>query len=428
MASSPDVLYYNITIQTENIFTSGKTTGADAQSTDASITALNNIPVLDTPDQYYGSIVRFSVPCFTVPTIAFTVQTPILTAQDLNKGIGSFTFKYGNTTSLQSFHIFKPQIEDAQLPKYPSATQDFSTYYYFIYSYVWLMDIYNTALKVAFADLQAQEQGLATAVCPFFYYNPNTQLITLYADKLFFDNSLPTPIYLFFNNISQQWYNGLNYNLQDVGSANGCDCYFIISNQNNLNTQTINAVDYLTNIQDFVSLAYLSPLKNIVITSSMNVISEVFFVNQQSAIQNQSFINVLTDFIPDLSGGQEAGVSSKIFIYNANSLYRVFQFRDITPLYTINMGISWVDQLGNFYPLSLVKGTQATMKIMFIKKTVYNNLTQMGSQVLPRGITYNVTTTSREDRIAEQQKQRDEPLPYGKQSRRAKQSPPSIQF
>lgn len=289
------------------------------------------------------------------------------------------------------------------------------------------MDIYNTALQVAFADLQAQEPGLATAVCPFFYYNTTTEKMTLYADKLFFDESLPTPIYLFFNNVSQQWYNGLMYNEQQVGSANGCDMYFILQNQNNLNIQTINEVEYIASTQEWVSLAYLSPLKNIVITSSMNVISEIFFVNQETAVQNQSYINVLTDFIPDLSGGTEAGVSSKIFIYNANSLYRVFQFRDITPLYTINMGIRWVDQLGNFYPLSLVKGTQATMKIMFIKKTVYNNLTQMGSQVLPRGITYNVTTTSRQDRIAEQQHQRDEPLPYGKQSRKIK-SQPSRQF
>lgn len=411
-----DVVYYNITIETENITTSGKIYGEYAKSTDATITAQNNAPVLENPDQYYGSVVRFSVPCFTIPTIAFTVQTPIITAEDINKGIGSFTMTYKTSTSIQSFHIFQPQVLGVSPPSYPSIYQNFGTYYYFLYNYTWLMNIWNEALKVAFIDLQNLEPEIASAGCPFFYYDPVTQFISLYADNAFFNQSLANPINIYFNNISQQYYNGLMYNEISVGSANGCDALFVLQSQNELNLQTINNIECLVSSQEWVSLAYLSPLKNIVITSSMNVVSEVFYVNNPSSIQNNQYVNVITDFVPDLSGSTEAGVGTKVFIYNASSLYRVFQFRDLNPLYAINMGIQWVDQLGNFYPLSLVKGTTATMKIMFIKKTVYNNLTQMGSQVLPRGITYNIRSSSREDKIEEIKNSRNEPIPYTKKT------------
>jgi len=422
-----DVIYYNITIESENPTTSGKIYGVNALPTNAQITANNNMPVLENPDQYYGSVIRFSVPCFATPLISFIVQTPIVNAQDINKGIGSFTFAYGSYTGIQSFHIYKPQIEDSILPKYPSALQDFSTYYYFLYSYSWLLDIYNTALQVGFADLQANNPAIASAKCPFFFYDAQSELIKLYADKAFFDLSLPTPIKLFFNSPTSQYYNGLVFNEVSVGSATGADNYFIIKNQNGLNLQTVSSTEYIVLTQEFISLAYLSPLKNIVITSTMNVVSEVFFVNAPASLQNNQFVNVLTDFVPDLSGGTEAGVGSKVFIYNATSLYRVFQFRDLNPLYTINIGIQWVDQLGNFYPLLLVKGTQATMKIMFIKKTVYNNLTQMGSQVLPRGITYNVRSSSRQDVIEDIKNQRNEPMPYGKKTSN-RNFKPSIEF
>ncbi len=103
----------------------------------------------------------------------------------------------------------------------------------------------------------------------------------------------------------------------------------------------------------------------------MNIVSEIFFISNASALQNSAYLNVLTDFIPDLSNGQEAGVGSKIFIYNAPSLFRVFDFVDKHPLYSIGLTINWTDTLGNVYPLTLSKGTVASIKMMFIKKSFY---------------------------------------------------------
>lgn len=379
-----DVIYYNISIDNTSPQTSGKIYGSSARELNATITANQNIPIIDKPDEYFGSIIRFEVPCFTIPVISFIVQTPIVTEQDINKGIYTFTLKYGSNVSIQSPVYFVPVITDPTYgitPTYPSAVQQF-TPYYFIYSYGTWVSFLNTALAVAFADLQTKVSGaLDNAKTPFFYYDPNTQLITLYADKDYFDQSLMDPVYIYFNSVSNAYFNGFIWNEENIGDSQGLDNYFVITNTMGLNTKTINSTVYTMNTQEFVALSYLSPLKNILITTQMGVSSEIFFLNSPGATQNTSFVNVLTDFIPDLSGSQEAGVSSKTFIYNATSLYRLFEFIDKNPLYSVSLAINWVDTNNNIYPLQLAKGTLASIKIMFIKKSSIPMFGNIGSTI-----------------------------------------------
>jgi len=370
-----DVIYYNIQISNINKTNSGKITGADALQSQSQIQSNNTLPILTVPEDYVGSIVRFAVPCFNIPLIQFIVQTPITSPTDINKGIYSFTLEYNGTFSSQTFYTFIPQVENITPPNNPSQFQDFSSEYYFLYNYGEWIQFQNTALNTAFLELQTLvAPALATVDPPFFNYDPITQLISLYVDKLFFDQNLTTPIIkIYFNNVSEQYFNGFIFNDVAVGSANGVDSYFKIRNFNGINISPVNNA-LIVFSQEFVSLGYLSPLKNIVISTNMNIVSEIFFISNASALQNSAYLNVLTDFIPDLSNGQEAGVGSKIFIYNAPSLFRVFDFVDKHPLYSIGLTINWTDTLGNVYPLTLSKGTVASIKMMFIKKSFYSKI------------------------------------------------------
>ena len=84
-----------------------------------------------------------------------------------------------------------------------------------------------------------------------------------------------------------------------------------------------------------------------------------------------NYINVLTDYIPDLSSvGSEAGLSTKNFIYNAPSLYRVFSFNQKDPLNNFDIQIYMMDIYNNIYPLTLLKGITCNLKFMFIKKNL----------------------------------------------------------
>jgi hypothetical protein len=315
------------------------------------------------------------VPSFAIPLVNILIKTPINTINDIDTMINSFTLQYGTFYSAQTNFKWTTQITSTsqQFPQYnfPAQKQIFSPYY-FGYSYFQWVDIMNTALATAMTDLKNQVPAIAAANNPFFVYNPETQLMTLFAEKAFFDSALTTPIKIYTNSVSAQSFNGFWFNEENVGSATGIDELFTIKSNNGVNEKTINSVVYIDMQQEFVSLAYLSPLRSIVLSTNMNVVSEVFFINNPNALQNQNYINVLTDFLPDISGSSEAGVGSKIFIYNATALWRLFQFTDENPLYNFSLQINWEDVNGNIYPLDLVKGTQCNIKMMFIRKDLYH--------------------------------------------------------
>jgi hypothetical protein len=370
-----EILYYNIGINNSGASVSGLTYGDDAGFIKAKVSANNNTPILENPSKYFASVVRMEVPSFAIPLVNILIKTPINTINDINTMINSFTLQYGNFYSAQTFFQWTTQITSTSqlFPKYifPAQQQIFSPYY-FGYSIFQWVDIMNTALATAMTDLKAQVPAIASANNPFFVYNPETELMSLYADKNFFNNSLTTPIQIYTNSVSSQSFNGFWFDERNVGSATGIDEVFIIKSNNTVNDKTINSVVYIEMQQEFVSLAYLSPLKSIILSTNMNVVSEVFFINNPNALQNQNYINVLTDFLPDISGASEAGVGSKIFIYNATALWRLFQFTDENPLYNFSLSLNWQDVNGNVYPLELVKGTQCNVKMMFIRKDLYH--------------------------------------------------------
>jgi hypothetical protein len=80
----------------------------------------------------------------------------------------------------------------------------------------------------------------------------------------------------------------------------------------------------------------------------------------------------MTDFLPDVSQ-PIPGISGYKFIYNAPSLYRIFEFYQKSPLYTINAALYYTDIYGNSFPLTVPKGQVAEIKFMFIKKSVFKN-------------------------------------------------------
>ena len=370
MSKSPDVFYYNVSIGNP---ANPPTAGFGVQ---AEISAKNNIPICENPDDYYCSIVRFEVPAFNIPLIQFFIQEPVT---DISKGIYSFTIGNNTTYGSQTFVIYIPQIlaPTYQIPQVGTPKQNFSTYYYFLYDYVWFISLLNTALASAVASYNTASGDTATA--PFFNYDAPTQLITLYADKTYYDQSLANPVKIYFNNPLRNFMSGLPYIYTSLVSPPnlGLDDYIVIQDNHGLNETYIpptatTGINYLKTSYQYSSFGYWSFLKSILVTTNMNVVSETFFVNKPTEFQNIDYINVLTDFLPDLSGIGSAGVGSQIFIYNAPSLYRIFEFKQKTPLYDVSLGVGFTDTAGNYYPLQLDLGQQCNFKLMFIKKEVYN--------------------------------------------------------
>lgn len=368
MSAGPDddVVYYNLTIGSASTKTSGDPHSVAEVLASAAVNS--NIPIINNPEEYHCSIVRMAFTGYTIPLIQFCVQTPVT---DINLGVYSFTLSYGGTDSAQTFYRFKPQLQNVTPPPTGTPTQTFGPYY-FGFDYEWIVDIMNTAIAAAMADLKTKVGGaIAAAKDPFFFYDETMGRITLYADANFFDESLATPIKIYFNNASYVYMVGFYYNNISSDDPIGKDSLLVIRSVNGLNTKTISAVNYISMPQQYVTLEYMSSLKSILITTSMNIRPESFNVSNGGAIQNISYTNVMQDYLPDISQ-PTPGISSYKFIYNAVFPYRIFNFYQKTPLYTIDAAVKFTDQFGNIYDFYNQKGQSVDLKFMFIKKSSYS--------------------------------------------------------
>lgn len=371
--SNNDVVYYNLTIGDNNAENAGK---LSYESVPAVINAKNNLPILQNPDDYYGAIIRFSIPAMNLPLILFLVQT---NQEDVNLGVYSFTIAEGllpyddppvlvPTVYNKQFVSYLPQVivpVSKQPPSPVGIIQDASPYY-LMYDYEWFINLWNLALQKAHLALYPTEG----AEIPFFKYESSTQLISLYFPEKY--TQLGRQIC--FNNQLLQYFVGMtsiNLNQGGLDRTDGCDNLLVSPPYGN--TAVYKNRPYTLLTAQYNSYGYWNFLKTFLITTNMNVNSEAVFNNNSATDtkQNVNYVNILEDFLPDLAIPNGAGIQNQIFTYFAQSLYRIFTFNQKTPLYNVNLAISVVDTYGNIYPLTIPKGQSANFKLMFIKKEIY---------------------------------------------------------
>jgi hypothetical protein len=264
---------------------------------------------------------------------------------------------------------------DSQIPSSPVGDIQSGSPYYLVYDYQHFITMWNVALKQAHQVLY----DIDAIPAPYFYYDPPTQLISLYT-PVQYDASNTS---ICFNNQLLQYFVGLytmNLNQGGQDKANGIDniiiTHYVANNLVSLPTNpppTDSTPNFCKSSFQYNSYGYWNWLKSILITTTMNVNSEMVFDNNNSKnnYQNVNFVNILEDFMPDLAIPNGAGIQNQIFTYFAQSLYRVFSFNQKNPLYKVDLNLSVVDTYGNTYPLTLPKGQLANFKMMFIKKSVY---------------------------------------------------------
>ena len=163
---------------------------------------------------------------------------------------------------------------------------------------------------------------------------------------------------------------GFYYISESVNQPQGRDNYFVINSDHTLNDKTIGATTYVMMSQQYISLQYMSPLKSILVATTMNIRPESYNIAVPDSIQNVGYSGIMTDYCPDVSVPQP-GISSYKFIYNATSLYRVFEFYQRSPVYNIQAALFWSDNNGQTYPLYIPRGQLVDIKFMFIKKSIF---------------------------------------------------------
>lgn len=391
-----DIVYYNLTIGTNS--TGLVASNNDYTASPASIVAQNTLPILDDPSQYYGSVVRLNIPQFEIPVAYFDVATDSSgNVPDIDEGIYQFTLAWGSLATDGTRTIV---VEDTQSCRW--VQQDFNAYpipvngakltpsnYYFIYDYETMINTWNVALKTAFDNLITSGLAplLATGQEPFFYYDPNTQKISLYSVQSTSEFGFGTDfLQIYCNGVMENFIHGFKflYFTDAVKSILfNVQSYPKITSPLNVSplpdssgNPDPSGIPYIKVQQEYVSLNYWNMLRNIYITTTMPVQQEGYYIGSLNNNLGQNLIlqSTLTDYIPDLTQGGQAGVAGAQFIYNANALWRIFQLNSNVPLMNISAAIFFTDQNGYSWPLTLFVKQPCNIKFMFIKKHLISNL------------------------------------------------------
>lgn len=331
-----------------------------------------DIPILDDPELWHLSVVRFHLDTPNLPLIQFPVQER---QPDINLGTYSITLKYLTFTA-QAFVRYIPINQNATLPNPPLISQDLSNSYYELYSYTYFIGLINTAFQTAYNSLLSQT-GLPSTVAPYFEWDPTSLRAILNADILGYDLSLSNPIEIYLNGPLFYLFSSFDSFYLGPNQLFGENFKLNIKNINNGNiyTTTSPAINWLQLYQEYPTLGPLAnPVDSLVfvttqipVTASIQSKPQIYnsTFGETQVNTNQKTLNILTD----LQVGLDLGYETKPQIqFNPTAEYRLISLQSNQPLKSYDISVYWKDASSNFYPFYLAPGCASSMKILFRKK------------------------------------------------------------
>jgi hypothetical protein len=401
LAKHPDNIYYDLTLTNFN--------QDGTRLSQLKFNETRNTYFVPRANEYYLSIVRFQVDSYTLPTHFAEIQPNQGNPNLMN---ASFTLEYDNgagfVDAYQVYCIWEPNT-DIPVPPPPNANpnglQSNSAYYY-AYNFRHMIDIFNTALRDAFGQLQtANPVALANDLPPFFVWDEDSNKAILYADsgivsggsnpsRVGYNNYIPLffpRIKVYMNRASESLLSSLPYDRMPINNTLGRifrlklgfprQSLSLIPYYNNLvelpivfNPSVVNR-QFIKLEQEYSTISNWTPVSSVVFTSStlpINVNSlsaPVIYVNNQ-VIQNSNNSN-FAPIITDISSNEMVYKPNLLYVPSAQ--YRLVDLLTNSAINNIDIQVYWKDRFGNLNPFLFGSGATCTIKIAFFKKTLFNN-------------------------------------------------------
>jgi hypothetical protein len=360
-------VYYNVRVQ--NGDPSGQNKVCEYRET-------RNVPIIDMPQDYFLTCVRFQVPTSTIPLLIVPIQPYPNT--DVSKTIYSVSLSYGGKTA-QQYVIWNPNEKLSKTSYYISPKRQItkdtpftnaSDSYYYCRSYLHMMNLVNTAFAAAFTALGGMTTLPVGATAPYYTYDAPTKLFTLNAQKANYDVTNPSYIAIYINNDLYTLFGAMNHVVINNNNSDEEDKQILIKDEGN---NTVNGI--INYSQEFSTLVGWVGFKSIVITSgTLPVIdegiptSQDYFSNTNVNANGQpSFLKIVSDYdalFDDLGGADF--VNS--FQYTSTSEYRLIDLVGTQPITTFDLKVWWVDQFGGLHELLITPNESATFKFLFRRK------------------------------------------------------------
>lgn len=354
-------------------------------ATPATYNVTKTVPILGKCSDFYCSIIRFDIPLDCIPLFIMPIipnqGNPDLTPLIIGIEVAATDFPVNL--------LFEPEDLSQQIPVQNQLFQVITKYYY-VYDYSLLTQMANQAIQTAFTNA-GSPGGAGNA--PFFRWNPVTQLIELYVSRAFVASGAHIFWNEYFNNyfgesFRTNFYDNLpaghNYEPVILNATTNVNAYapFIVPESLDPTipghlfpyggaSPQLGAWYKFT--QDFSTVSQWTSLRKILITSNtIPIINEI--VPTQSSTGHQSgatsSLPIITDFVPNID---QANQSRSLAYYFPTSQYRLVDMISDTPLYNIDLSIFWQDKNGNKYPVEISLLQQASIKVAFVRKSMYKN-------------------------------------------------------
>ncbi len=341
----------------------------DEIDVNAEYNSTKTLPLVDRASDYYLSIIRFDIPLDQVPLFVMPIVpnqnnpnlTPFIIGIQTNSVVNYSLPIYYNPDN-----VLTPPVQN--LPG-----QQVVSPYYYVFFYNNLIQTINANLITIYNALgQPGSDGFA----PYFEYQPNGYITLIVG--LGFQNQ---GYNIYGNAALINYFDGLRVTFQGWNQPNGVDYIFNINPYPaNSNAIVVPVSGYtpgvLNGLQfngEYTVVNMWTGLRKIVLKSKNLPISKEFIPSyNENGTQNDlaASLQILTDFVPELS---VAGDTRTVVYYNPTSQYRLVDLLTDDPIYTVDVQVYWEDVLGNLYPLELSSLQSASVKMAFVRKSLYKN-------------------------------------------------------
>lgn len=293
-------------------------------------------PVLKNPSEYELAVVRFYLPS-AVPLFVFDPD-----------GIEPFlniVMEY-NGTQITKQIIYDPYCSVCLPARSVLFYQEF-------------LDMVNTTLTGAYADLLAAEPGLPPTAAPYMTYDATTQLFSFFAEQAY-DSTLANPVRIYFNAVMyNKFFPSIPFKgLLNIGNFTYVGIYVIDTKDNTSVSDPTIPVGYYRMRGEYPTLALWNDLQTILLETDAIPTEPEF-----EPTENDTTRRVLTDFEPAVDVNDRTA-----FQFFPQGPLRWYDLKSQYPLRTLNLRALWQSKTGQVYPLYLLKGQSATLKIRFRRK------------------------------------------------------------
>lgn len=365
--NSPDFLYYDLTCTNRN-------TSSYSGNTQLVFKDLRQQTIIDKPENYYLSVIRFQLDTTSLPLHQFLIQP---NQNDPNLGIYSVTLEYTsdgiNYTSTQPEYLLWEQVDfNVPVPPPPNANANglqSDTPYYYSYSYENVIRLINKALIEAMNKLKGVVgAAIATVDPPYLVWNVDRGSASLYAFKDFFDQTNTPLINIYFNRPLHFLFSSLPFVEMNHNAEKNKHYKIVVLPYI---TESVGIDTYIRVDQEYTVVACWSPISSIVFSTSTlpvvpNALSDplIYENNRQVLLSNgqDQKENIITDFISD-----EFDYRSNL-LYTA-SVYRYISMHNSSPIRQIDISCWWKNREGFLKPFYLDAGASCSMKLQFTRKT-----------------------------------------------------------